>query len=122
VTSKIGSQNTWAITNNGVYFQFAATGDWMRSSLSNLEMVIDSGVHTVVYDGDADYICNYMGVEAMVRASYSLLPHRPAASFNLCADPVDACTGFLLEHEVLGTVRAAELRNLQRPWQARRSV
>ena len=44
----------------------------MRSSLSNLELVINAGVRTVLYDGDADYICNYMGFEAMVRASYFL--------------------------------------------------
>jgi carboxypeptidase C (cathepsin A) len=69
VTSKIGSQSTWAEINYEVYFQFAATGDWMRSSRPNLEKVINSGVRTVVYDGDADYICNYMGVEALVRES-----------------------------------------------------
>jgi hypothetical protein len=67
VTSKIGSQSTWGIVNYEVFFQFGATGDWMRSASPNLEMVINSGVRTVVYDGDADYISNYMGVEAMVR-------------------------------------------------------
>jgi hypothetical protein len=47
----------------------------MRSSSSNLELVINAGVRTVIYDGDADYICNYMGVEAMVRAScFVLIP------------------------------------------------
>ena len=66
VTSKIGSQSTWGETNDNVYAQFAATGDWMRSSLSDLEVVIDSGVRTVIYDGDADFILNYVGVEAMV--------------------------------------------------------
>ena len=72
VTSKIGSQSPWVTTNFGVYNQFALTGDWMRSSLSNLELVINAGVRTVLYNGDADYICNYMGFEAMVRASYFL--------------------------------------------------
>ena len=67
MTSRIGSHNEWAITNVGVYGQFALTGDWMRSKRSNLEMVINAGVRTVLYNGDADYICNYMGFEAMVR-------------------------------------------------------
>jgi carboxypeptidase C (cathepsin A) len=70
VTSKIGSQSIWITTNFGVYNQFRLTGDWMRSSLSDLEMVINAGVRTVIYSGDADYICNYIGFEAMVRASY----------------------------------------------------
>ena len=39
----------------------------MRSTLPDLETVIDSGVRTVIYDGDADYFFNFMGVEAMVR-------------------------------------------------------
>ena len=67
ITSKIGSQSKWVKRNNHVYAQFAAAGDWMRSSLRDLETVIDSGVRTVIYDGDADYFFNYMGVEAMVR-------------------------------------------------------
>ena len=81
VTSKIGSQNMWAQTNLKVHFQFTATGDWMRSSSQNLEMVINSGVRTIVYDGDADFICNYMGVEAMV--SQSLVSSSPSSGPSL---------------------------------------
>jgi len=66
VTSKIGSQSTWVESNVDIYNQFAATGDWIRSSCPNLEAVINAGVRTVIYDGDADFIVNYMGVEAMV--------------------------------------------------------
>jgi carboxypeptidase C (cathepsin A) len=69
VTSKIGSQSTWVQTNTGIYKQFTSTGDWMRSSRPDLEAVINASVRTIIYDGDADYIVNYMGVEAMVRAS-----------------------------------------------------
>jgi hypothetical protein len=37
---------------------FAATGDWMRNSRPALESVINAGVRTIVYDGDADFILN----------------------------------------------------------------
>ena len=74
VTSKIGSKSTWAETNINIYYQFALTGDWMRSSRPHLEAVIDAGVRTVIYDGDADYIVNYMGVENMVRARVLSFP------------------------------------------------
>jgi carboxypeptidase C (cathepsin A) len=57
-----------------VYNQFSASGDWMRSSLPDLETVINSGVRTVIYDGDADFILNYIGVEAMVR-SFRVFPY-----------------------------------------------
>jgi hypothetical protein len=67
VTSKIGSHAKWEVTNNDVYNHFAATGDLIRTSLPDLEAVINAGVRTVLYDGDADFIVNFMGVEAMVR-------------------------------------------------------
>jgi len=83
VTSKIGSKSTWIESNEPIYWQFAATGDWMRTARPYLEAVINADVRTVIYAGDADYIVNYMGVEAMVRArvlsffSY-LLPNLPS--------------------------------------------
>ncbi|KAI0305240.1 serine carboxypeptidase [Multifurca ochricompacta] len=66
VTSKIGAQSAWQETNNDVYNNFASTGDWMRTSRPNLETVINAGVRTIIYDGDADFILNFNGVEALV--------------------------------------------------------
>jgi len=68
VTSAIGSMTTWFEESGNVNFQFSLTGDWMRTTLPVLEQVIDADVRTVIYAGDADYIVNYKGVEAMVRA------------------------------------------------------
>ncbi|KAI5114875.1 hypothetical protein M0805_006247, partial [Coniferiporia weirii] len=62
----IGAESTWQETNDDVYSNFAATGDWMLNSAPDLEAVINAGVRTVIYDGDADYILNFKGVEAMV--------------------------------------------------------
>ncbi|KZT08027.1 serine carboxypeptidase [Laetiporus sulphureus 93-53] len=64
--AEIGADSNWTETNYNVYLNFANTGDWMRNSAPDLEVVIDAGVRTVIYDGDADYILNYKGVEAMV--------------------------------------------------------
>ncbi|KAF5343788.1 hypothetical protein D9757_007134 [Collybiopsis confluens] len=66
IQTKIGAESTWQETNDQVYDNFAATGDWMRNSRPDLESVINAGVRVVVYDGDADYILNFNGVEAMV--------------------------------------------------------
>jgi len=49
----------------------------MRTSLPDLEKVINAGVPTVIYAGDADFIVNFKGIEAMVRAHFS---HTFAAS------------------------------------------
>ncbi|KAF8989945.1 serine carboxypeptidase [Cyathus striatus] len=57
VASTVGAEATWQETNDNVYSNFAAT-----------ETVINAGVRTIVYDGDADYILNFNGVEAMVNA------------------------------------------------------
>ncbi|KAJ7089473.1 serine carboxypeptidase [Mycena epipterygia] len=66
IQTKIGAEVTWQQSNDDVYDNFAATGDWMRSSLPDLELVINSGVRVTIYVGDADYILNFMGVEAMI--------------------------------------------------------
>ncbi|KAJ7017684.1 serine carboxypeptidase [Mycena alexandri] len=66
IQTKIGAEVAWEETSNEVYDNFANNGDWMRSSLPHLEVVINSGVRVTIYDGDADYICNFMGVEAMI--------------------------------------------------------
>ncbi|KAM5540595.1 hypothetical protein V8D89_005626 [Ganoderma adspersum] len=68
LTSKIGAESEWEETNILVYSNFAETGDWMHNSRPNLETVINAGVRTLVYDGDADFILNFNGVEAMVDA------------------------------------------------------
>ncbi|KAH9480108.1 Carboxypeptidase S1 [Psilocybe cubensis] len=65
IASKIGAEATWEETNENVYSNFAATG---KNSRPDLETVINAGVRTIVYDGDADYILNFNGVEAMVNA------------------------------------------------------
>ena len=99
VTSKIGSHSTWVKGNTDIYDQFAATGDWMRSSSPNLEAVINAGVRTVIYAGDADFIVNYMGVEALVRTSEAFsFPYGP------CTDPV----AFFLQASSLNTRFSAE--------------
>ncbi|KAJ7681923.1 serine carboxypeptidase [Mycena polygramma] len=78
VRTRIGAEVTWQETNDLVYNNFATTGDWMRSSLPDLETVINSGVRVLIYDGDADYILNFNGVEAMIAS----LNTKFSAQFN----------------------------------------
>ncbi|KAH7101985.1 alpha/beta-hydrolase [Auriculariales sp. MPI-PUGE-AT-0066] len=74
----IGAEVNWTQTNTQVYSQFAATGDWMLNSALDLAPVVDSGVRTLVFAGDADYICNAFGVEAMMKN----LPSKFQADYN----------------------------------------
>ncbi|KDR77526.1 hypothetical protein GALMADRAFT_245687 [Galerina marginata CBS 339.88] len=68
IMTKVGAEVAWQETNLEVYTNFSITGDWMRNSRQDLETIINAGVRTIVYDGDADYILNFNGVEAMVDA------------------------------------------------------
>ena len=43
-------------------------GDWMAGFASNVGSLLDSGVRTLVYSGDKDFICNWRGGEAWVTA------------------------------------------------------
>ncbi|PPQ79774.1 hypothetical protein CVT24_010109 [Panaeolus cyanescens] len=68
IRTAAGAEASYVESNSKVYSNFAATGDWMRNSRPDLETVINAGVRTLIFDGDADYIVNYVGVEAMVDA------------------------------------------------------
>ena len=67
IASAIGAQATWTVSDFTTYVRFTLTGDWMQNSSPDLEKVIDSGVRTVIYVGDADFLVNFWGIEAMVR-------------------------------------------------------
>ncbi|KAJ7054534.1 alpha/beta-hydrolase [Mycena amicta] len=68
IYQQAGAETVWLATNFQVYDNFAATGDWMRTSIHYLETVLDAGIRVTIYDGDADFLCNYIGVEAMLDA------------------------------------------------------
>ncbi|KAF7309959.1 Carboxypeptidase [Mycena indigotica] len=66
VRSAIGAEVSWAESSDAVYNNFASTGDWMRSQLPNLNTIINAGIRVTLYNGDADFIVNYQGVEDML--------------------------------------------------------
>jgi len=74
-----------------VYNNFAQSGDWMTNSAPYLESVIDSGVRVTMYDGDADYICNYQGFEAvadtLVTRYSALYALQNATSWTVAGQP-----------------------------------
>ncbi|KAI0945691.1 hypothetical protein AcW1_001853 [Taiwanofungus camphoratus] len=64
--AQIGAMRKWRKIDGGVVAKLASTGDMMRDSSPDLETVVDAGVRTVIYVGDADYLSNYIGMEAMM--------------------------------------------------------
>ena len=61
VTSKIGAKSKYTECPDGAYEKFSSTGDDPRSLLPELSDVVQSGIRVVVWAGDADWICNWMG-------------------------------------------------------------
>lgn len=52
--------------NNDVYYAFQQAGDMVYSAaLLDLEDLLDKEVRIILYSGDADYICNWFGGEAV---------------------------------------------------------
>ncbi|CDO70637.1 hypothetical protein BN946_scf184756.g3 [Trametes cinnabarina] len=62
--ARIGAVGDFQEVNSGVLFEFQS--EWMQNSRPTLESVVNDGVRTVLYTGDADYLLNYFGVEAML--------------------------------------------------------
>lgn len=74
----LGAQSTYQECPNGPYQKFSSTGDSKfqsspgfsnagtnkvdpRSFLSTLSSVVKSGINVLVWAGDADWICNWLG-------------------------------------------------------------
>ncbi|ROV87381.1 hypothetical protein VMCG_10747 [Cytospora schulzeri] len=66
VMTAIGAKVTYEECPNEPYYKIADTGDDARSFLDALSAVVQSGISTLIWAGDADWICNYLGVERSV--------------------------------------------------------
>merc|ERR1712216_128737 len=58
----LGVKKEWADCNFAVNGMFHT--DWMRSQRHKIPPVLENGIRTMVYAGDVDFICNWMGNKA----------------------------------------------------------
>ncbi|KAJ9131642.1 Carboxypeptidase [Pleurostoma richardsiae] len=61
ILAKIGAISPYKECGEVPYAKFAATGDSARPFLDTLSDVVDRGVQVLIWAGDADWICNYLG-------------------------------------------------------------
>ncbi|KAH9178171.1 carboxypeptidase-like protein S1 [Lactarius sanguifluus] len=66
IQTKIGAQQVYQECPDAPFFKFQATGDDARSFLSTLSTVVQSGIQVLIWAGDADWICNTAGVQAVI--------------------------------------------------------
>ncbi|GMH90133.1 hypothetical protein TrST_g1878 [Triparma strigata] len=57
---------TFEACNKDVYMKFVF--DWMREYDQAIPAMLDGGIDILIYAGDADFICNWMGNQAWVEA------------------------------------------------------
>lgn len=67
VLTAIGAFTNFSESNSAVGTDFGNTGDDARESntIEDLKSLVDDGLTVALYAGDADYICNWLGVEAV---------------------------------------------------------
>lgn len=66
VQNALGVNLNYTDANNDVYFAFQSTGDFIYSNfIEDLNMILDRGIRVSLYYGDADYICNWFGGQAI---------------------------------------------------------
>ncbi|EHL01915.1 putative Carboxypeptidase S1 like protein B [Glarea lozoyensis 74030] len=63
----IGAYQNFSTSSNAVYTAFTATGDDNREAgtIEALQKLIKQGINVVLFAGDADYNCNWLGNEAV---------------------------------------------------------
>ncbi|KAF2826062.1 putative carboxypeptidase S1 [Ophiobolus disseminans] len=68
VLKAIGAKKTFTECSSEISRRFVATGDNSRSYIDELSAVTSSNITVLLWAGDADYICNYVGVLAVANA------------------------------------------------------
>jgi hypothetical protein len=76
VQAAIGTPLNFTSSTDLIYNGFSATGDQLRGTqLAALSRLLFQGVHVALLYGDADFICNWQGGEAVSLALASYLPN-----------------------------------------------
>jgi carboxypeptidase C (cathepsin A) len=90
----VDAKRSWSDCNMAVNILFEFSGDWMHDYQQMIPDQLASGIRVMIYAGDQDYICNWLGNRAWVNA----LPWAHQAEFQ-AAQP----TNWTVAGEAAGT-------------------
>jgi carboxypeptidase C (cathepsin A) len=60
VTSQLGTRRAWSANSMGVYKSLSKV-DWFRPTSVLIPEMVNSGIRVLIYSGDQDFICNWIG-------------------------------------------------------------
>ncbi|KAL8650926.1 MAG: hypothetical protein Q9210_003532 [Variospora velana] len=92
VLKAIGANSTYQVCADAPFAAFETTGDRARSFLPQLSNVVQKGIQTAVWAGDADWICNWIGnqvaAEAVDYSGQSEFKNASLAPYNVAGKQV----------------------------------
>lgn len=65
--SELGVHGTWQSCNMAVNLRFELAGDWMVNFHTMIPDMLHDGLKVLIYAGDCDYICNWLGNKAWTK-------------------------------------------------------
>lgn len=68
VQTALGVKKNWGSCNMAVNLAFQMAGDWMRDFSVGIPDLLHDGIQVLIYAGDEDYICNWLGNKAWTKA------------------------------------------------------
>jgi cathepsin A (carboxypeptidase C) len=82
VQKALGVSKKWESCNYAVNMAFQLAGDWMQPFHGLIPELLNDGVEVLIYAGDCDYICNWLGNKAWTKS----LEWDGASDFNQAED------------------------------------
>lgn len=67
VKTQLGTKGHWGSCNFAVAYAFELAGDWMKGFHQLVPDLLHDGVEVLIYAGDEDYICNWLGNKAWTK-------------------------------------------------------
>lgn len=64
VKAALGVNKQWSSCNMSVNLMFQTAGDWWRDMSVNIPQMLKDGIRVMIYAGDQDFICNWLGNQA----------------------------------------------------------
>ncbi|BFZ56223.1 carboxypeptidase C [Savitreella phatthalungensis] len=69
VMKAVGAEvDQYASCNMDINKNFLFAGDWMRPYYTGVQTILEAGIQVLVYAGDTDFICNWLGSKAFIES------------------------------------------------------